>query len=107
MDSRRLSSAGVLASGILGLPPVKLDRPDREVFHGDEYIEREQFVALLEQNKRLELSNHYGCISAWREDDGRFRGVLMQYRAITEDETFDNLEDAVEWLVSTNSAMVG
>jgi len=103
MDPRRLDTAGVIASGILGIPAPTTGIPeDRETVSasGENYegfIGVEAVVAAVEAGNVVSASNYYGIPSAWRASEGVYRGTLLQYRAITEDPTFATVDELAEW----------
>jgi hypothetical protein len=102
MDTRRLSTADILVGGILNVRPPKTAIPDdreRVEGQGDDwaYIGNEAVVAALDAGKVVSAPNYYGIPHVWKASEGVYRGTLLQYRAITEDETFTSAESAAEW----------
>jgi hypothetical protein len=102
MDNRRLDTAAVMALGITALPKPDTDIPtDREVFSNSardwNSPSTEQVVEALEAGKLVEASNYHGIPHAWKVADGEYRGILLQYRSITENERFATAEEAAEW----------
>lgn len=112
MDSRRLDSMGVLASGILGMPAPKTDVPegrdrvDAMDWDTYEFIGEERAREAVDSGAVLRASNYYGIPYLWR-DGGVYRGLLLQYRAVTEDHTFGSLDEAVGWFERTYYATDG
>lgn len=104
MDYRRLDTAGVIASGIIGMPAPKTEIPrDRDEFdpstgaYGESLVELDQIVAAIERGEVITCSNYYGIPYAWKQADGVYRGTLLQYRAISEDPTFATANECAEW----------
>lgn len=110
MDSRRLSTGNILSSDILSKPAPKTDIPeDRECIGSDyeySYIGREAVKEHIESGKVVDASNYYGIPSVWKEG-GKYRGVLLQYRSVTENKTFDDIEDALDWFEETAGGTSG
>lgn len=101
MDDRRLSTADVLAGGILSRPAPQTDAPtDREEFDpapGWEFAGVDAVASALEAGKLVSASNYYGIPMAWKREDGAYRCILLQYRSVTEDETFQSAAEAARW----------
>ncbi len=110
MDKRRFSTADIMGSGILSTPPPKTDIPqDVECVGSDyefSYIGREAVREHIEAGKVVDASNYFGIPSLWKDGDV-FRGVLLQYRAVTEDKRFEDIEEALDWFEETASATSG
>jgi hypothetical protein len=58
-------------------------------------------VQALELGRLLVARERYGIVCGWKSDEGRFRGVLLQHRAVKEEQTFDTADDLRAWYVST------
>lgn len=100
MDYRRLSTADVLTSGILKVPEPKTDIPkDREEVSYSE-VEPERWADVIESGKLLQCCEYYGIAYAWKESV-TYRGILLQYRTVTEDKEFDSAESLARWFSST------
>jgi hypothetical protein len=102
MDSRRLDTAGVLASGIINMPAPKTDIPhDREEIAGssdyDNPLSEAELIAALDADKLIVSANYYGIPYVWREAEGRYHGRLLQYRNVTESPFFITAVEASEW----------
>jgi len=61
-------------------------------FDADEVLRQITSGALIEGPE------YYGTINAWKADDGKFYGILLQYRNVTEDHTFDSATELVNWI---------
>ena len=112
MDPRRLDTMGVIAAGILNRGVPDTDVPDdREEFDGSgdswEYVGDDAVVEALDRGDLVRASNYYGIPYVWKAADGVYRGQLLQYRALTEDHTWDNAQDAAEWFGETYYATDG
>lgn len=110
MDPRRLDTMGVLASGVMGLPvPETAEPKDAEEVDADwyDYIGRAAVEEAVEEGKVVKAANYYGIPMIWRDPEGSYRGQLLQYRRITEDETFDSLDAAVDWFEDRAAATYG
>jgi hypothetical protein len=102
MDHTRLNTAQLFVAGILNREAQQTAIPrDRETFDGHDagyhYAGAEVVIAALEAGKLVEASNYYGIPSLWKVADGQYRGILMQYRSVTEDERFNSAESAEAW----------
>lgn len=118
MDTRRLSTGDVLALGIIDKPMPKTDIPtDREEVSLDiEYPPGPEWVGTgrMSPDKVAEAvesgavvhSEYYGIPHLWKDGD-RYRGALLQYRAVTESPEFDTLGAAVEWFCDRAEALAG
>lgn len=103
MDKRRLSTADVMADGILEMPMPRTDIPKhRKELAYDIYepMGSAEFISELDKGKVIDCSEYYGIPVVWREGE-RYRAILLQYRSITENHTFESAEDAYVWLVET------
>lgn len=112
MDTRRLDTQHIIALGILDIPPPKTDIPhDRTPFDlhddWDRYAGKEAVVAALERGDLVSASNYYGLPYAWKAGEGVYRGVLLQYRQVSEDKTFATADEAAEWSEQTYYATDG
>lgn len=101
VDDRRLSAADLIGMGILNVPAPTTDVPeDRESFDPSgeswSYVGDEAVAAALEAGKLAQALNYHGIPSAWKADDGSYRLILLQYRAVTEDATFATASEAAE-----------
>lgn len=101
MDNRRLDTAGVLASGILGIDAPKSKCPDSAALtdvYDCEWTVDELRTGL--QAGGLSGAMYYGCWTIWKTEAG-YSGELFQYRAVTDsfvDASLDAaLEKAEEW----------
>ena len=110
MDHRRLDSFSVMAAGIPFLPAPETEVPrDRPRFDASDsatgsYLGPEAVGEALLRGEVVEASNYYGVVLAWRADDGRFRGTLLQYRAITDDPVFATAAECADWFSGTYRA---
>jgi hypothetical protein len=107
MDSRRLSTGDVLIQGIVGMPNPKTDVPtDRENicvdYDDSEKTARDHLLA----DKVVKCPEYYGIPIAWKDGD-HFRAILLQYKAVTEDHTFQTAEEAAAWFCSTARSVAG
>jgi hypothetical protein len=111
MDRRRLSTADVLAMGIIEQPPPKTDIPQgRNRIQYDIYepMSAAQLIKLLEDEANcIDCSEYYGIPHIWKEGEGSYRGVLLQYRNVTEAPTFTDAHDAVAWFITTAAEVAG
>lgn len=110
-DLRRLSTAAVLASGVLSRPAPGLSllpsgREECVVKWKWEYIGDEAVLEALRAGKLVEAYNYYGIPHIWKEEN-RWRGVLLQYRATTDDQTFDDEAKALAWFQAKCSETAG
>ncbi len=110
MDGRRYSTQEALNAGILSKPTPQTDIPeDREQVGSDyeyAYIGREAVQSHIEGGAVVSASNYYGIPQIWKEGE-KYRGVLLQYRSVTADETFHNITDALDWFEETAGATSG
>lgn len=118
MDERRLNTMDILAMGITSLPAPETDIPEnREELsvwayesswqdEDDLHTRSPELKGKLEQGVVLSCSEYYGIPYIWKER-GKYRGVLLQYRAVTEDCTFDTAEEAIEWFKDTADQVAG
>jgi hypothetical protein len=98
MDERRLSTADVLASGILNKPAPRTGRPQNVEFasvYEDEWTRQSLEDGL--QAGGVEGAFYYGCWAGWKTESG-YSGELLQYRSVTD--SFENvdLDEAVSKL---------
>ena len=133
MDSRRLSTLEAHAVGVLNKPPIKCPYSrDREVVDAGyewEYIGAEAVEKAVEEGKVVESYNYYGLPRIWREEDSgektrfgiidlginaptgsmkkKYRVFLVQYRDITEDMTFRDKGEAIEFFEELCSGTAG
>ncbi len=101
-DPRRLSTEEIINSGILSrrVPDSALPagRDWIEVHWDYEYIgDDAALAALRDESKAISSSNEDGIPHLWKESDNLWHGVLLQYRLVSEDRTFDNEEEAFQW----------
>jgi len=101
MNNLRLDTAGVLASGILNREAPKTGIPeDREHCEATDdnwsFVGAEKIAENIDKGLVVGASNYYGIPYAWRDGD-KYKGILLQYRQVTEDETFDTAAEAAEW----------
>lgn len=106
MDDRRLSTADVLAMGIIDKPIPVTDIPkDRERVSGSSdmgaYVGDEAVAAAIEAGSLVTSPNYYGIPYAWKAGSGKYCGRLLQYRAVTASETFATIDDVVGWFGDT------
>lgn len=107
MDQRRLSTADVLAAGIINQQSPTTDIPhDRDTYDGDSFSKGE-VIAALEAGLLVESANYYGIPHVWKDDMGEYQGRLLQYRAVTESHSFSTANDAAEWFMETHIATNG
>lgn len=110
MDSRRLDTGQVLAMGVLNTPVPQTDIPLKRE-HYDYDVESphstSKLTTALDADKLLDCPEYYGCVYAWREAENKYRGVLLQYRRVTEDHHFATATDCAEWFESTVRAVAG
>jgi hypothetical protein len=110
MDRRRLSTGGVLAAGITGMPlpdtDIPQDRPKVEYDVCDNKPGRDELLAALECGDVLYCLEYYGIPNVWRDGDA-YRGCLLQYRAVTETPAFGTAEDALDWFMETSHSVSG
>ena len=101
MDKRKLSTAQVLAAGILDIPQAEDNRPIRSNLMDVEEGEWTEKLLLKGLKKGgLKASMYYGCWKIWKTNKG-YNGSLDQYRICT-DEFKDlgiqgALKKAVKW----------
>ena len=108
MDPRRLSTGDVLAAGILNKPRPEVGIPEGREEESVEYDESEERVAeLLEAGKVVDCPEYYGIPVAWRGDGGLYRGILLQYRNVTEERDFDSAAGCAAWFRETAGAAMG
>lgn len=104
MDSRRLSTADLLITGILGQPIPATDIPkDREECdpRGSASAGSE-----LDAGKLLYVPEYYGIVAGWKDEHG-YHGRLLQYRNVTECPDFATAEDLLAWFHATVGEMEG
>jgi hypothetical protein len=111
MDERKLNTEEILASGIMNLPTPKTEIPENRVAESVHTYEESEFnkkniIAHLLNNKLVHCSEYYGVVYLWQEGN-LYRGNLLQYRQLTEDETFENAEEAVNWFMGTSEKVSG
>jgi hypothetical protein len=58
-------------------------------------------VQALELGRLLVARERYGIVCGWKSQEGGFRGVLLQQRAVKEEHTFDTADDLRAWYIST------
>lgn len=136
MDSRRLSTLEALTTGILNEPSVKCPYSrDREMVDADyefAYIGTEAVEKAIEEGKVVESSNYFGFPRIWTEEEDsgektrfgvidlginalpesikkkkKYRVFLTQYRAVTEDMTFSDKGEAIEFFEELCSGTAG
>jgi hypothetical protein len=117
MDYRRLDTMGAIRDGVLLRQAPKTDMPegreqvDPRVFDDDgggwPSVPAADVVVALDRGALLYVAEYYGCVSAWRTDDGRYRGTLMQYKNLTEDRTFRTAKSCAIWFKQTVEAVAG
>lgn len=100
-----------MASGILDLPPPETDIPgDREELQYCLCCPSEldaEALQKLEEGAVLSCSEYYGIPHLWKQTEGVYRGVLLQYREVTENETFATAGEALAWYHRMNEAVEG
>lgn len=109
MDPTRWDTGQVLAAGVLNRPAPTFGEPqDRERQRWNVYDDtRESFIALVEDEANVvDCSEYYGIPVAWKDGEG-YRGILFQYRSVTEDKTFDSVDELADWFVDTAHAVAG
>ena len=63
---------------------------------------------LLDESCYVESPNDEGIPHAWKvKGENKWRGVLMQYCSVTDDQTFDNIDDCIKWYVETHNETGG
>jgi hypothetical protein len=114
MDEKKLSSLELLAQGIVAKPAPETDIPedrpsysyDAQPYDKEKRTTNEELKALLLQNRVIRCSEYYGIPYIW-QNGNIFRGVLLQYRSVTEDKTFDTADEAIEWFVDRAERCAG
>lgn len=100
-DENRVDTAGFMAMGGLSRPIPQTGEPEgREQFDpewGYQYVGAEAVAKALDEGKTVSAYNYYGIPKVWRADAGAYRGVLLQYRNITENVTLATVDEAVAW----------
>ncbi len=97
----RMNTAGVIASGILerGVPESSLPDGREWITYGQDYdqeLSDEQALAILaDESKAIHACNYYGIPHLWKEGE-KYHLIVLQYRAVTEDETFTDAAEALE-----------
>ncbi len=103
MDPSRLNTSEVLEAGILGKPAPETGEPEgreRASLYIEE-VEEDKVAELLDAGKIVDCSEYYGIPIAWRVKEGRYRGILLQYRSVTEERDFVSAAEAAEWFRQT------
>ena len=109
MDYARWDTGQVLANGVLDRAIPKTGIPeDRDFLELDvcEMPTAQAIAEALDAGLVASCSEYYGIPYAWKEGD-RYRGVLLQYRNVTEDETFPTALAAAGWIRSTSLSVAG
>jgi hypothetical protein len=109
MDHRRLSTADVLYMGITDLPVPVIDVPKdtpRFDVDPDEPLPTSAMAHALESGMVLQCRAPYGVAYAWRAGVC-CRGLLLQYRDVTEDHTFTTATEAVVWFADLIPQIAG
>jgi hypothetical protein len=83
------------------------ERDEVEAGMDGDYIGDEEVGAALQVGALVMALNYYGVPYAWKVADGNYRGVLLQYRSVTENATFDSAADCVEWFRETFRSTCG
>lgn len=94
----KLSTMKCLRMGVLDKPIPKTDIPDKEHKNVEwewGYVGTDQVKKWIENGLVAYSANYYGMPHIWKEDK-KYRIVMLQYREVTEDETIDDLEEAIE-----------
>jgi len=128
-----LSTLDALAVGILDKPPIGCPYSrDREMVDADYefvYIGTEAVEKAIEEGKVVASSNYFGFPRIWKEEDSgektrfgiidlginappesikkKYRVFLTQYRAVTEDMTFRDKGEAIEFFEELCSGTAG
>ena len=100
MDERRLDTGQVLAAGILEARSPVTDIPsDREALTVDawERLDLQSLIDAVEAGQLLTCCEYYGVAYAWK-DGKRYCGTLLQYRAVSENPTFETANELISWL---------
>ena len=109
MNEERLNTEQAIARGILSQPIPKTDVPrDREHEGVDLWHcpDAAKLSDALEAGRVLDCSEYYGIPIAWRDGDV-YRGVLLQYREVTERREFVTANEAVAWFLETARSVIG
>lgn len=109
-DPRRLSTGDVLSMGILNKEAPTFGEPEgRQRARWDvEGGTREEFIKKVEDiGNVVDCSEYYGIPLAWKKDEGGYRGILLQYRSVTEERDFDTVEEAADWFIDTANSVAG
>lgn len=99
MDTRRLSTADFLRSGMMNMPAPETRVPEGIDLH-DLYLDENEIIPkyikdLLAKGDGVEAAQDYGCWAVWKVNDG-YDGELMQYRRITEGFCNRSLDEAAD-----------
>lgn len=98
MDERRIDTAGFLAMGGLNRPVPETDIPEtRERAEWEDVRGDGKIAEALDAGKLVNACNYYGIPYAWREAEGAYRGILLQYRVVTESVTFATAVECADW----------
>jgi hypothetical protein len=106
MDHRRLDTG---QAGISDLPVPETDVPEERedlTIDGDCVPGPGALADVIEAGKLVRCPEYYGIAYAWKQD-GSYRGVLLQYRTVTENPTFKTCAELVQWLTDIVPAIAG
>lgn len=133
VDPRRLTTFDALVAGIMGKPLIDCPHSvDREILEADyefEYIGTEAIREAIEEGKVVKSCNYFGIPRIWKEEgpgektrfsvidlgidapteftEKRYRVFLTQYRSVTEDKTFKDRTEAIEFFEELCSKTMG
>jgi hypothetical protein len=109
MDHLRLSTGDALYMGITDLPVPVIDVPKdtpRFAVDPDEPLPTSAMEHAIESGRVLRCRAWYGVAYAWK-DGGSYRGLLLQYREVTEDRTFATATEAIVWFADLIPQIAG
>jgi hypothetical protein len=109
MDHRRLSTADALCMGTTDLPSTVTDVPKdtpRFPVDPDEPLNASAMEHAIESGRVLRCRATYGVLYAWRVGVS-YRGLLLQYREVTEYHTFTTATEAIAWFADLIPQLAG
>ena len=111
MDERRLSTSNILSMGMLKKEPPKTDIPEnrKTISSGignDGWIGDGRALKVLNEGMIIETCEYYGIPRLWKEKN-KYRGVLLQYCSVSEDKTFTDINEALDWFKDVSELCMG
>lgn len=87
------------------------DRPQEQYrvydYDTEKPTPRSKVERWLKGGRVIHCSEYYGIPYIWRISEKKYRGILLQYRDVTEDHTFSSAKECIDWFIETSERCAG